>query len=121
LPPEAEFWNPSTPLPFEMREAIALFKRELARRSGCTATPDSPGFMEMMERDPESLYDLLLATPKNTDSESDSEGSCPPLRECNVLHLSEDGAAPTEDAEDGTYPIPRTPGEQTEYDHERLE
>jgi hypothetical protein len=64
----------------------------------------------MMEWDLESLYDLLLATPENTDSRSDSEESCPPLREFNMC-ISEDGAAPTEDAEDGTYPIPRTPRE----------
>jgi hypothetical protein len=61
-----------------------------------------------MERDLESLYDLLLETPVNTYSESDSEGSCPPLRECNVLHLLEGGVVPTEDAEDYAYPIPRT-------------
>ena len=67
--------------------------------------------MGMMEWDPKSLYDLLLATSKNMDSESNSEGSYHPLRECNMLHLSEDGAAPVEDAEDDTYPIPRTPGE----------
>jgi hypothetical protein len=66
----------------------------------------------MMEQDPESIYDLLLATPENTDSESDSEGSCHTLGECNMLHLSEDGVAPAKDAEDNTYPILRTPGEQ---------
>jgi hypothetical protein len=65
----------------------------------------------MMERDPESIYDLLLATPENMGSESDSEGSCYLLRECNMLHLSEDGAASTEDAEDDAYPIPCTPRE----------
>jgi hypothetical protein len=65
----------------------------------------------MMEQDLESIYDLLLATPENTGSESDSEGSCYPLRECNMLHLSEDGAASTEDAEDDAYPIPYTPRE----------
>ena len=50
----------------------------------------------MMEQDPESIYDLLLATPENMDFESDSEGSYHPLRECNMLHLSEDGPAPAE-------------------------
>ena len=45
----------------------------------------------MMERDLESIYDLLLATLENRDSKSNSEGSCHPLRECNMLHLSEDG------------------------------
>jgi hypothetical protein len=64
----------------------------------------------MMERDPESLYDLLLATPENIDSESDSEGNCHLLRECNMLHLSEDDATLAEDAEDNAYPIPRTMG-----------
>ena len=75
----------------------------------------------MMERDPESFYDLLLVTPENTNSESDSEGSCHPLRECNMLHLSEDGVAAAGGAEDDAYPIPRTLGEQAEYDQERLE
>ena len=75
----------------------------------------------MMERDPDSLYDLLLATHENKDSESDSEGSCHSLRECNMLHLSEDGTAPTKDAEDDAYLIPRIPKEQAEYDQERLE
>jgi hypothetical protein len=37
-----------------------------------------------------------------------------------MLHLSEDGVATAEDAEDDAYPIPRTLGEQAEYDHERL-
>ena len=72
---------------------------------------DSPGFMGMMERDLESLYDLLLATPEDMDSESDSEGSCPPPRECNMLHLLEDGAEPVEDMKDDAYLIPRTPRE----------
>jgi hypothetical protein len=92
-----------------MRDAIALFERELARRNGRTTTSDSLGFMGMMEWEPESLYDLLLATPENMDSESDSEGSCSLLRECNMLHLSEDGAALAEVLEDDAYLIPRTP------------
>jgi hypothetical protein len=94
-----------------MRDMIALFERELARHNGRITTPDSPGLVEMMEQDPESLYDLLLATPENTDSESDSDRSCPPLRECNMLRLSEDGAAMAEDAEDNAYLISRTPEE----------
>ena len=65
----------------------------------------------MMERDSESVYDLLMATPENTDSKFDFEGSCHPLREFNMLHLSEDGVAPAGGAEDDTYPIPRTPRE----------
>jgi hypothetical protein len=92
-----------------MRDAIALFEGELARHNGYSMMSESSGFMGMMERDLESLYDLLLATPENTDSESDSEGSYHPLRECNMLHLSEDGVAPAEDAEDDAYPIPCTP------------
>ena len=59
----------------------------------------------MMERDPESIYDLLQVTLENTDYESDSGGSCYPLRECNMLHLSEDGVAPAEDPKDDSYPI----------------
>ena len=75
----------------------------------------------MMERDPESIYDLLQVTLENTDYESDSGGSCYPLRECNMLHLLEDGVASAEDAEDDAYLIPRTPREHAEYDQERLE
>ena len=74
----------------------------------------------MVERDLESLYDLLLATPKNMDSKSNSKGSCHSSRECNMLHLSEDAAAPAEDVEDNTYLSPRTPREQVEYDQECL-
>ena len=110
MPLEAEFWNPSIPLPSKMREAIALFEQELARSNGRTMMPDSLGFVGMMERDSESLYDLLLATPENMDYESNSEGSCHSPRECNMLHLSEDGAAPAEDIEDNAYPIPCTSG-----------
>ena len=40
---EVKFWNPSTPLPFEMRDTIALFEQELARCNGHTMTPDSLG------------------------------------------------------------------------------
>ena len=94
-----------------MKDAIALFERELARHTGHTMMPKSSRFVGMMERDLESLGDLLLATPKNTDSESNSEGSCHSPRECNMLHLSKDGATPVEDAEDDAYTIPRTPGE----------
>jgi hypothetical protein len=80
-----------------MRDAIALFERELSRRNGRSTTPESSGFVGMMERDLEYIYDLLLATPENMDSEFDSKGSCHPLRECNMLHLSEDGVASVED------------------------
>ena len=73
--------------------------------------PESSKFVGMMERDLEYIYDRLLATPENTDSESDSKGSCHPLSECNMLHLSEDGVAPAEDVEDDAYPIPHTPRE----------
>ena len=93
-----------------MRDATSLFERELARHTGHNMKPKSSGFVGMMERDPEFAFDLLLATPKNTDSESNSKGSYPPLRECNMLHRSEDRATPTEDAEDDAYPIPSTPG-----------
>jgi hypothetical protein len=104
-----------------MRDAIALFERELTRLNANTMMPIPSGFMGMMGQDPESIYDLLLLTPENTDSESDSEGSCDPLRECNILHLSEDGAAPSEDTKDDAYPVPRSPGEQAEYDQDHLE
>jgi hypothetical protein len=93
-----------------MRDTIALFERELARHNGHSMMSESFGFVGIMERDLESLYDLLLATPENTDFESDYERSCYPLRECNMLHLSEDWLAPAEDVEDDAYPIPRTPG-----------
>ena len=94
-----------------MRDAITLFERELARRNGHTMMIVSSGFVGMMERDSEFIYDLLWTTPKNTDYEFDSEGSCYPLRECNTLHLLEDGAMPGGGAEDDTYPISRTPRE----------
>ena len=81
-----------------MRDAIALFEQELARRSGRSTMPNSSRFVGMMEQDSESIYDLLLATPENTNSESDSEASCHLLRECNMLHLLEDRVALSEDA-----------------------
>jgi hypothetical protein len=58
-----------------MRDMIVLFERELARRNGHTMMPCSSGFVGMMERDPESVYDLLLTTPGNTDFEFDSKGA----------------------------------------------
>ena len=51
-----------------MRDTIALFEQELARHNGQTTMPDSPRLIGMMEWDPKSLYDLLLATPESTDS-----------------------------------------------------
>ena len=99
-----------------MRDATSLFERELTRHTGCKMKPKSSGFVGMMERDPKSAFDLLLATPENTDSESNFEGSCHSPRECNMLHLSKDGIAPTEDAWDDAYMIPCTPREQAEYD-----
>ena len=68
--PKAEFWNPNNALPSGMRDAITLFEQEMARRNGHVMTPGFFGFVGMMERDLESLYDLLLATPENIDSES---------------------------------------------------
>ena len=65
----------------------------------------------MMEWDLESIYDLLLVTPEDTDYESNSKGSCHLLRECNMLHLSEDGAVPMRGVEDDAYLIPCTPRE----------
>jgi hypothetical protein len=59
----------------------------------------------MMERDPESAYDLLSMTLGNIDSESDSEGSCHPLRECSMLHLSEDRAVVAGGIEGDAYLI----------------
>ena len=38
-----------------------------------------------------------------------------------MLHLSKDGAVLARGIENDTYPIPRTSGEQAEYDKERLE
>jgi hypothetical protein len=75
LPLEAEFWNPSTMLPFEMRDEITLFEQELDKCNGHTMTPVSSRFLGMMERDPESIYDLLSMTPEDTNFESNSEGS----------------------------------------------
>ena len=94
-----------------MRDTVALFERELARRNGHTMMPGSSGFVGMMEWDLESVYDLLPMTPENTDSESISEGSSHLLRECNMLHLSEDGVVVAGGTEDDTYLIPRTPEE----------
>ena len=54
-------------------------------------------------------------------SKSDSEGSCHPLRECNKLHLLEDGAVVVGGVEDNSYLIPCTPREQAEYAQECLE
>jgi hypothetical protein len=74
-----------------MRDAITLFERELARCNGHTMIGSSR-FVGMMERHPESIYNLLLMTPRNMDSESNSKRSYHRLRECNMLHLSEDRA-----------------------------
>jgi hypothetical protein len=89
-----------------------LFERELARCNGQVVTPGSSGFVgTMMEQDSESVYDLLSMTLGNTNSESDSEGIYHSLRECNMLHLSKDGAAMAGGMEDDAYLIPRTPKE----------
>ena len=74
-------------------------------------TVGSSRFVGMMEQDPKSVYDLLPMTPRNMDSESGSKGSFHSLIECNMLHLSEDGAAVAGGIEDDTYPIPRSPRE----------
>jgi hypothetical protein len=58
-----------------MRDVTALFERKLVRRNCRSMTPESSKFVGMMERDPESIYNLLLVTLENTDSESDSEGA----------------------------------------------
>ena len=94
-----------------MRDTIALFERELARRNGRLTTLESSGFVGMMELDLESIYDLLLVTPENMDYESNSEGSCHSLKECNMLHLSKDEVALAEAIKDDAYLIPHTPGE----------
>jgi hypothetical protein len=95
-----------------MRNAAMLFKPELTRSNRCSMMPNLSGFMGMVEQDPKSVYDLLLSTPGKTDSESDSEGSCHPVRKCNMLHLLDNGVAIAKGEEDDTYLIPRTPREQ---------
>ena len=72
---------------------------------------DCTRFVDMMEQNPKSIYDLLQVTPDDMDSESDSEGSYHPLRECNMFHLWEDGVVLEEGIEDDAYLIPRTPKE----------
>jgi hypothetical protein len=95
-----------------MRDAIMLFERELATHNGHAVMLGSSRFVgTTVEWDSEPIYDLLSMTLGNTDSESDSEGSCDPLRECNMLHPSEDGAAMVGGMEDDAYPIPHTPRE----------
>jgi hypothetical protein len=83
--------------------------------------PNLSGFVGMMKQDPEFIYDLVLSTLGETNSKSDSEGSCHPVRECNMLHLSENGVAVAGGKEDDAYPIPCTPMEQVKYEQERLE
>ena len=104
-----------------MRDAITLFKQELARRNGHVMTLGSFGFVGMVERDSKSIYNLLSMTLGNTDSESDSKRSYHPLRECNLLHLLEDGVAAVGGTEDDDYLIPHTLREQAEYNQEHLE
>jgi hypothetical protein len=104
-----------------MRDATTIFERKLARRSHFSSALAIPGFVGMEEWDPESVYDLLPSTPGDTDSKSDSEGSCHPVRECNMLHLLGSVAVAAPREEDDGYPIPRTPGKQAVYEQERLE
>jgi hypothetical protein len=104
-----------------MRDATTIFKQNLAKRSRFSSAPALLGFVGMEEWDPESIYDLLPSTLGDTDSESGSKGSCHPVRECNMLHLSRNGAAAAPGEEDDGYPIPRTPREQPAYEQERLE
>ena len=80
MPPEAKFLNPSTTLSSEMKDVIMFFEQELAKHNGHTMTLGSFGFVGMMERDLEFVYDLLSMTPGNMDSDFDSEGSYHPLR-----------------------------------------
>ena len=84
-------------------------------------TPNLSRFVGVVEQDPESVCDLLPSTLDDTDSESESKGSYHLVRECNMLHLSENGATVGGGEEDDTYPIPRTPREQAEYEQEHLE
>ena len=92
------FWSLFGSRIWSLVTANTPFERELARHNGHSTTLESFEFVGMMEQDPESIYDLLLVTPEDTDSESNSEGSCHPLRECNMLHLLEDRVVLAEDA-----------------------
>jgi len=74
-----------------------------------------------MEQDSESIYDLPPSTSGKTNPKFDSKGSYHPVRECNMLHLSDNGVAAAEGGEDDAYLIPCTLGEQEEYEQERLE
>ena len=78
--------------------------------------PNHSEYIGMMERDPVSVYDLLPLTLDDIDSKSGSEGNCHLVRECNMLHHSEAGGE-----EDDTYPILRTPEQQSEYEKKHLE
>ena len=94
-----------------------LFEQELARSNCRSMIPSLSRFMGMMERDIGSVYDLLPLTP----DDPDSKGSYHLVRQCNMLHLSKDGAVAVGGKEDDAYPIPRTPGEQAECEQEHLE
>lgn len=98
-------------LPFGMRDVVMLFEQEVARHNHRLSVPSFSRSVGMMERDLEFVYDLLLSTLGNTDSESSSEGSYHLVQVCNMLHLSENGAAAAGGEEDDVYPILRTPGE----------
>ena len=104
-----------------MRDATTLFEQELSRCNRRLMAPNLSRFAGMMEQHPEYVYDLLPSTPGEMDSECDSEGSCHLVRECNMLHLSDNGATAAGGGEDDAYSIPRTPGEQAKYEHECLE
>ena len=59
-----------------MKDEIVIFEQELARHNGHTTMLGSSRFVGMMEQDLDSMYDLLLTTPENIDSKSNSKGSC---------------------------------------------
>lgn len=77
-PPETKFYDPRVALPYGPRNAIELFKRELAQCARSLLAPAAFEFMGMVDRCPESFYDLLPSIPDATDSESSSVGSSHP-------------------------------------------
>lgn len=78
MPPKAEFWDPYIKLPYSLRNTAELFEGELAWCARTLPAPSTSELIGMMDRIPESFYDLLPSTSSEADSRSSSTRSSHP-------------------------------------------
>jgi hypothetical protein len=120
MPLENDFWDPSMPLPFALRNPATLFELEITEHKRM-ALPPSAWFVKAADHAPTSVPDLLEGESCNSSSKSSPGEDSHPSWQCNIMQAA--GVDPTGGACDKpAHPqVLRSPKEQTTYEQEKAE